>query len=45
MTLSTTVECGTSRENSIVFSAITNDAGIADQAYHKCVSISYYRYF
>ncbi|XP_015518025.1 TAF5-like RNA polymerase II p300/CBP-associated factor-associated factor 65 kDa subunit 5L [Neodiprion pinetum] len=35
MTLSTTVECSTSRENSIVFSAITNDAGVADQAYHK----------
>ncbi|XP_012268889.2 TAF5-like RNA polymerase II p300/CBP-associated factor-associated factor 65 kDa subunit 5L [Athalia rosae] len=35
MTLSETVQCGTSRDNSIVFSAITNDVGVADQAYHK----------
>ncbi|XP_058796244.1 TAF5-like RNA polymerase II p300/CBP-associated factor-associated factor 65 kDa subunit 5L isoform X2 [Phymastichus coffea] len=35
MTLSVTAECGTSRDNSIVFSAISNDVVAADQAYQK----------
>ncbi|KAJ8667140.1 hypothetical protein QAD02_008802 [Eretmocerus hayati] len=35
MTLSVTAECGTSRDNSIVFSAICNDVAAADQAYQK----------
>ncbi|EZA55947.1 hypothetical protein X777_03632 [Ooceraea biroi] len=42
MTLSTTAECGTSRDNSIVFSAITIDITAADQAYQrlkKCVNV------
>lgn len=37
MTLSITAECGTSRDNSIVFSAITIDVTAADQAYQKLV--------
>ncbi|XP_014203949.1 TAF5-like RNA polymerase II p300/CBP-associated factor-associated factor 65 kDa subunit 5L [Copidosoma floridanum] len=35
MTLSVTAECGTSRDNSIVFSAISNDITALDQAYQK----------
>ncbi|XP_033215402.1 TAF5-like RNA polymerase II p300/CBP-associated factor-associated factor 65 kDa subunit 5L [Belonocnema kinseyi] len=35
MTLNVTAECGTSRDNSIVFSAIINDPTAADQAYQK----------
>ncbi|XP_011175839.1 TAF5-like RNA polymerase II p300/CBP-associated factor-associated factor 65 kDa subunit 5L [Solenopsis invicta] len=34
-TLNTTAECGTSQENSIVFSAITIDTIAADQAYQR----------
>ncbi|XP_011633999.1 TAF5-like RNA polymerase II p300/CBP-associated factor-associated factor 65 kDa subunit 5L isoform X1 [Pogonomyrmex barbatus] len=35
MTLNATAECGTSQENSIVFSAITIDITAADQAYQR----------
>ncbi|XP_015584711.1 TAF5-like RNA polymerase II p300/CBP-associated factor-associated factor 65 kDa subunit 5L [Cephus cinctus] len=35
MTLTTTVECSTSRDNSIVFSAIINDVAAADQTYQR----------
>jgi hypothetical protein len=35
MTLNITAECGTSRDNSIVFSAITIDITAVDQAYQR----------
>ncbi|XP_032676552.1 TAF5-like RNA polymerase II p300/CBP-associated factor-associated factor 65 kDa subunit 5L isoform X1 [Odontomachus brunneus] len=35
MTLNATAECGTSRDNSIIFSAITIDITAADQAYQR----------
>ncbi|KAM0729158.1 TAF5-like RNA polymerase II p300/CBP-associated factor-associated factor 65 kDa subunit 5L [Formica fusca] len=35
MTLNATAECGTSQDNSIVFSAITVDVTAADQAYQR----------
>lgn len=35
MTLNATAECGTSRDNSIVFSAITIDITAAEQAYQR----------
>ncbi|XP_012283398.1 TAF5-like RNA polymerase II p300/CBP-associated factor-associated factor 65 kDa subunit 5L [Orussus abietinus] len=35
MTLSATAECGSSRDNSIVFSAIVNDVAAADQSYQR----------
>ncbi|KAL6431357.1 hypothetical protein ACFW04_007179 [Cataglyphis niger] len=35
MTLNATAECGTSQDNSIVFSAITIDVTAADQAYQR----------
>lgn len=35
MTLNVSAECGTSRDNSIIFSAIINDPVAADQAYQK----------
>lgn len=35
MTLNAIAECGTSQENSIVFSAITIDITAADQAYQR----------
>ena len=34
-TLNATAECGTSQDNSIVFSAITIDIAAADQAYQR----------